>query len=54
MIRDIHKHEKITVINVWTNLLATHLFSWVLAKVLGVRLIVECSEHPSVSFREVS
>ncbi|MBK7172706.1 MAG: glycosyltransferase family 4 protein [Bacteroidales bacterium] len=46
VIRDIHKQEKITVINVWTNLLVTHLFSWVLAKVLGVRLVVECSEHP--------
>lgn len=46
LIRKLHKDEKVKVINVWTNLLITHLFAWVLARMVGAKLMVECSEHP--------
>jgi glycosyltransferase involved in cell wall biosynthesis len=51
LIRKLHKKEKVIVINVWTNLLLTHLFAWLLARMCGAKLMVECSEHPLRKFQ---
>jgi len=42
----INKEEKIIAINICTNLLLTHLFSWFLAKLYNSKLIIEANEHP--------
>lgn len=51
IIRKLHKKEKVIVINVWTNLLLTHMFAWLLARMCGAKLMVECSEHPLRNFQ---
>jgi glycosyltransferase involved in cell wall biosynthesis len=46
LLKKINKEDKIIAINSWTNLLSTHLFAWLLSKLLRTKLITECSEHP--------
>jgi glycosyltransferase involved in cell wall biosynthesis len=46
LLKKINKEDKIIAINSWTNLLSTHLFVWLLSKLLRTKLITECSEHP--------
>lgn len=48
----INKEEKIIAINICTNLLLTHLFSWFLAKIYNSKLIIEASEHPLRHFQK--
>lgn len=42
----IHKEDKINAINLWTNLKLTLIIGWILARLYGAKLILECSEHP--------
>jgi glycosyltransferase involved in cell wall biosynthesis len=46
LLRRLNRQEKIVAINVWTTLFQTHMFCWLMARVLGTKLIRECSEHP--------
>jgi glycosyltransferase involved in cell wall biosynthesis len=46
LLKKINKEDKIIAINSWTNLLSTHLFVWLLSKLLRTKLVTECSEHP--------
>ena len=48
----INKEEKIIAINICTNLLLTHLFSWFLAKIYNSKLIIEANEHPLRHFQK--
>lgn len=47
----INKEEKIIAVNICTNLLFTHLFSWFLAKLYQTKLIIESNEHPLRHFQ---
>lgn len=51
LLKKINKEDKIIAINSWTNLLSTHLFAWLLSKLLKSKLITECSEHPYKDFQ---
>jgi glycosyltransferase involved in cell wall biosynthesis len=51
LLKKINKEDKIIAINSWTNLLSTHLTVWILSKLLGTKLITECSEHPLKDFQ---
>ena len=46
LLRKLNRQEKIVAINVWTTLFHTHMFCWLMARVLGAKLVRECSEHP--------
>lgn len=46
LIGKINKESKIEAINIWSGLTGTHLFAWLLVRVYGTKLILECSEHP--------
>jgi len=46
LLNQINKYERIIAINICTNLLLTHLFAWVLAKLYNSKLIIESNEHP--------
>jgi len=46
LVGDINNENRIEAINIWTNLLQTHLFGWLLVRIYRTKLIVECSEHP--------
>lgn len=46
VLRKLHRQEKIVAINVWTTLLQTHMFCWLMARIFGAKIIRECSEHP--------
>ena len=46
LIRKINKQDKITAINLWTNLHLTFMYAWLLSKVYKAKLVNECSEHP--------
>ena len=54
LIRKINKEDKITAINSWSNSFSTHLFAWFLSKVFGMKMIIECSEHPLRFYQEGS
>jgi len=54
LIRKINKEDKITAINSWSNFFFTHFFAWSLAKIFGMKLIIECSEHPLRFYQEGS
>lgn len=47
----INKVENVEAIIVYSTLLSTHLFSWLLSLLLKSRLIKECSEHPLRSYQ---
>src|ERR1043166_6758843 len=44
--RSLNREDKIIATNSWTNLLSTHLFAWLLCKLVKAKLITEGSEHP--------
>lgn len=46
----INKKDKVAVITVYTMLFGTHMFSWLLSRITGTRLIKEISEHPMRNF----
>lgn len=46
LIKKLNKTEHIEFINVCTNLLSTHLFSWLLVKMCRSKLIIELNEYP--------
>src|ERR1044072_2127444 len=54
LIRKINKEDKIIAINSWSNFFSTHFFAWFLSKVFGMKLIIECSEHPLRFYQEGS
>jgi glycosyltransferase involved in cell wall biosynthesis len=54
LIKRISRKEKIIAINIWTNLLSTYLFAWLLAKISNTKLIIECSEHPLRNYQTTS
>ncbi|MBL7935121.1 MAG: glycosyltransferase, partial [Bacteroidia bacterium] len=51
LLKQISRDEKITAINICTNLFITHLFSWILAKMTSSKLIIEGNEHPLRHFQ---
>ncbi len=51
LIHRIKKKDRITAVIVYTRLLGTHLFSWVLSKMAGSKLIIESGEHPLKGFQ---
>jgi glycosyltransferase involved in cell wall biosynthesis len=46
LLKKINREDKIIAINTWTENFFVHLFIWILAKMIGTKVIVECSEHP--------
>jgi glycosyltransferase involved in cell wall biosynthesis len=46
LFKRLNREDKIIAINSWTNLLSTHLFAWLLSKLLRTKLVTEGSEHP--------
>lgn len=46
LFRQLDREEHIIAINICTNLLTTHIFSWILSKITGSKLIIEGNEHP--------
>jgi len=46
IIRRINKEDKIDAIITYTKVTATHLFSWLLSRIINAKLIIENSEHP--------
>lgn len=46
LLKRINKEDKIEAINRWSNLFLTHMICWVYCKLLGTKLVTECSEHP--------
>ena len=46
IIRRIDKEDKIEAIITYTKISATHLFSWLLSRIVNTKLIIENSEHP--------
>jgi glycosyltransferase involved in cell wall biosynthesis len=46
IIRRFNKDDKIEAIITYTKISTTHLFSWLLARLTGAKLIIENSEHP--------
>ena len=54
LIRKINKEDKVTAINSWSNSFSTHLFAWFLSRVFGMKMIIECSEHPLRFYQEGS
>lgn len=51
LLRRLNKEDKIIGIFIYTNLLFTHLFSWLLTKLCKSKLIVEGNEHPLRHFQ---
>ncbi len=46
IIRKINRSDKIIAINSCSNFLSTHVFAFLLARVAGCKMVVECNEHP--------
>jgi glycosyltransferase involved in cell wall biosynthesis len=46
LIKRINNEEKIDAIITYTKISSTHLFSWLLSRLTGTKLIIENSEHP--------
>jgi glycosyltransferase involved in cell wall biosynthesis len=51
LIKRIHSTNKIAAINIWTNSIEVHLFSFFLTLVTRSKLLIECSEHPLRNFQ---
>lgn len=51
VLRKINKEDKIIAINTWSNLFFTHFIAWIYARLLGTKIITECSEHPLRNFQ---
>ncbi len=54
LLRKINREEKIIVINLWTYRLKTQVFTWILAKSLKTKVIIERSEHPLRDYKRNS
>lgn len=52
LIRNLNKQEKVSSLIVYSGIPATFLFAWVMAGLLGSRLIQEISEHPLRYYQE--
>lgn len=52
LFRKISKKEKVDGIIVYTMLLSTHLFAWLLSGISGSGLLKECGEHPLRNFQK--
>lgn len=52
LFRKLEKKEHILAINICTNLLATHVFSWILSRITRSELIIEGNEHPLRHFKK--
>lgn len=52
ILKKINKEDKILAINSWTNLFGTLFFIWLASRLLGLKVITECSEHPMLEFQE--
>jgi len=52
ILKKINKEEKIIAINRWTNSFFVHIISWIYAKLLGTKLILETNEHPLSFFQK--
>lgn len=48
----INKAEKVTAINIQTNLFLTHFLAWFMSRIVNARLIVESCEHPLRHFQK--
>ncbi|MGE5420562.1 MAG: glycosyltransferase family 4 protein [Chloroflexota bacterium] len=46
LLRRINKKDKVAVIVVYTTIFGTHIYSWMLSRITGTRIIKEISEHP--------
>jgi glycosyltransferase involved in cell wall biosynthesis len=46
LVRKINKEGKVDAIITYTKETPTHLFSWLLSRIIGAKLIIENSEHP--------
>ena len=46
IIRRINKEDRVEAIITYTKISSTHLFSWLLVKIIRTKLIIENSEHP--------
>lgn len=51
LLRRLNREDKTIAIYIYTNLLLTHLFSWLLAKMTRSKLIIEGNEHPLRHFQ---
>lgn len=52
ILKKIHREDRILAINSWTNLFGTLFFIWVVSRLLGLKVITECSEHPMMEFQD--
>lgn len=46
LLRQLNKNDKTIAILIYTNLLSTHLFAWLLSRLCKAKLIIEGNEHP--------
>lgn len=46
----INRKDKVSIITVYTILFGTHMFSWLLSRITGSKLVKEISEHPMKQF----
>jgi glycosyltransferase involved in cell wall biosynthesis len=51
LIRKINKEDKIEVIICYTTEMVTHVFTWLLTKIINARLVIERSENPLRYYR---
>jgi len=52
ILRTINKSDRIIAVNSWTNRLSTHIIIWIICKLIGTKLIIECNEHPLRYFQK--
>jgi len=52
LFKKLEKSEHIIAINICTNLLITHIFSWILSRITKSELIIEGNEHPLRHFKK--
>lgn len=50
LLRSINKKDKVSVIILYTAIFGTHVFSWLLSRMAGTKIIKEISEHPMKPF----
>lgn len=46
LLKRIHRQDPIIAINRWSDFFTTQLFTWLMARYFGAKLITECNEHP--------
>lgn len=52
ILKQINREDRILAINSWTNLFGTLFFIWLVSRLLGLKVITECSEHPMMEFQD--